>query len=109
MAETAGLMYEIDGDLRYDHLIVDDLPYYAQDWDERTEDDRTAFSLDWDQALGSRLQFLQKEYTAGTMTPGQRTGYEDLLCKLRELLPTIKRLDLYLPPGLLAVWQSSGP
>lgn len=88
----------IDVDLRYDRDMLEEVAEYAPEWDQLPETWRAAVSIDWDQAMGSRLRFLDEQYQAGTMAPEQRVGYEALLRQLKALLPTIRRLGLWEPP-----------
>ena len=45
---------------------------------------------------------LHKAYQSGQMTPEQKAQYKELLSKLKDAAPTLKKLDLSPPPVSLA-------
>ncbi len=78
-------------------LMIGDLADVAAEWPELSGAGRAAWSLDWDQIMGSLEGVLDPAYRAGSMTPDQRERYRELLSRLRDGTPTLERLGLQRP------------
>ena len=103
MADGAAVGQRVDLFLESVLLMLGDLPEIAEEWSELHEGERVSWSLDWDQAMGTNLRFLNVQYHAGTMTEQQCARYRELLRRLKEHWPIIQRLGLYPPPVPLEV------
>ena len=82
---------------------VADLPGIAAEWYSLSEAERISWSLDWDHLMATYLRMLDRSALLGELTPDQQTRYRDLLSKLKRLLPTIARLNLFPPSVALDV------
>lgn len=103
MAQTANVRLRVELKLRALLGSLDDLAEVAATWDSLSELDQVDFSLQWDHLMADYLTELDEYYWGGEMTPEQQEHYRELLCKLKEALPLIERLNLYRPPVLLEV------
>lgn len=78
--------------------MLADLPDVIREWPLLTEAERSAWSLDWDQLMGSLEVVLDPAYRSGTMRREQRDHYLELIARLREVLPSLCALQLASPP-----------
>ena len=94
------LQLDVRIDLRLEALraMLLDLPDVTQEWSALTESERSAWSLDWDQRMGSLATVLDPAYRSGSMRGEQRERYRHLLARLREALPSLRALQLAAPP-----------
>ena len=98
MATTAAVTRRLDRDIGSLRSFIDDLPGLADEWERLDEAPRVSLSLEWDHLMADYLTELDEYFRCGEMASGQRVEYKSLLGKLRELLPIIRRLNLYYPP-----------
>ena len=96
MASRAELAEQIDTMLRVLGDEADFLPEMAACWNETSEVSRDVFYLEWRNLMGG-LETLNADYYAGRMTAEQGYRYQDVLRKLKDLLPVIERLELNAP------------
>jgi hypothetical protein len=82
-----------------DAILADlaDLPIWVVEWDRLPEEERASLSLEWDHMMADYLPELEEFRAAHAMTAQQAECYTMLLCRLRQALPLIERLDLYRP------------
>src|SRR5437870_5645350 len=100
MVEIAGLAQRIDIRLEYDVRIVQELEEVAAEWQNLREVDQASWQSDWIQFVGAHLDELDEQYRTGLMTDPQRAKYERLVLALRDALPTIRQLELWVLPVL---------
>ena len=103
MDEGAAVRESVDRILKYVHAIIDELDDFSGKWNHLDEGERVSWSLDWDQAMGAHLRFLEQQYGRQVMTEAQAGRYRDLLRRIKEHLPVIHGLGLYSPPLPLEV------
>jgi len=101
MAAQTTIGRAISADIEAVYNAANDLKSVSADWAALSEVERVTGSLDWDQAMASYLPLLDRAYRAGQMTEDEQAQYRLLLGKLKELLPTVTRLNLYRPPVIL--------
>jgi len=101
MAAQTTIGRAISADLEAVRDTADGLESVFPSWTSLSEVERVAWSLDWDQAMASYLPLLDRVFRAGEMTEQEQTQYVMLLGKLKALMPTITRLNLYHPPVAL--------
>jgi hypothetical protein len=78
-------------------LMLGDLPDVAAEWESLDAAERDGWSLDWSNEM-SGLRRLAQDASEGLLTSAQEERYHVVLEKLREALPTVERLALYVPP-----------
>ena len=98
MAQTAEVAFRVERDLDALHSFTADLAGLVEEWESLSENAKEVESLDWDHLVGSYLTELAEYYLAGQMTPKQQARYRELLKKLKESMPAIRKLNLRLPP-----------
>jgi hypothetical protein len=103
MATAANVTHRIERSLSALLAEIEDLPNVSAEWHAWPDGERASFSLSWDHLMADYLTELDEYARAGAMTPEQERRYRDLLCKLKEALPLIQRLNLYPPPVSLDV------
>ena len=84
-------------DLKTAELMLADLSEVAAEWDQLGEGERVSWSIDWGNEM-SGVEALAQYAAHGLLTTEQYGRYTILLQQLREALPTITRLELYVPP-----------
>ena len=96
---------DVADEKRVDRLIegvlleIRELPRVAEEWEGMDEDQRYAFSYDWDLVvMADYLRALEKRHRAGELSAAQEGAYRGLKEELRASLPVIERLGLYRPP-----------
>lgn len=78
---------------------VRELPEVASEWEGMGEDERWAFSHDWDLiVMADHLAAVEKRHRAGELSAVQEGAYRRLREELRANLPAIERLGLHRPP-----------
>lgn len=97
MVATTGVAQRIESGLRAVLAEVADLPTTAAEWNTLPDENRASFALDWSHLMADYLAELDRYHGSGAMSPDQQMRYRELLCKLKETLPTIQRLNLYAP------------
>lgn len=76
---------------------IGDLETLGHEWDSLDEAEQVAWSLDWDQVMGTYLPLLDEAYRAGRMTAKQAGAYHHALRNLKAAMPIIERLNLSRP------------
>ena len=99
MATPPEVTSKIDAILRAIAAEVADLPTRIGEWEEETDDNRMAFSLEWKELM-DRLSLVGSASRNGTLTAQQQATYRDLLHRLDQALPLIDRLKLSRPRAL---------
>ncbi|MBI4497888.1 MAG: hypothetical protein HY689_08330 [Chloroflexi bacterium] len=79
-------------------LELEDMPEVAAEWPTWSENSQCSYALDWDKLM-RELKLVVEAYRFGRMTPDQQAQYQELLGKLKEALPLIRKLNLTHPPG----------
>jgi hypothetical protein len=69
----------------------------AAEWEGEQQGSRESFRLEWSNVMGG-LCFLDEAWRGDAMSSDQERCYRELLSGLATQLPTIRRLDLYVPP-----------
>lgn len=76
--------------------MVCDFPIVAQEWDEETVHNRLTWEMEWHEAM-DRLHTVYEAREAGLLRPDQEERYQAVLRELKPQLPTVQRLELFLP------------
>lgn len=76
---------------------TDFLPELAEGWAEEPAVNRDVWHMEWWELMG-RLKGLDHYYRSGAMSLDQEARYQQLLRKLKKVLPIMRQLDLPLPP-----------
>ena len=97
MATQTAASARVDLELESMRLMIDDLADVATEWPELSGAERAAWSLDWDQVMGSLEAVLDPAYRVGSMTPDQQERYRELLSRLRDETPTLECLGQQRP------------
>ena len=95
MVASPAITDRLGNRLQWAHLTLDELTEVAEEWQEMPDGERTSWSLDWDQVMGSDLPEIEQYYRCGKLTAEQRARYRDLRRRLKAALPTIERLNLF--------------
>lgn len=85
------------------HRWVDDLPDFAEDWDNLDETYRDSWCMEWAHLMADYLVELAEYARDDCLSPDQKERYRDLLGKLKVTLPLISKLKLKRPPVSLDV------
>jgi hypothetical protein len=96
MAASSNLTSYNDITLRSVGLMLEDIHDRAPDWDQRPEDERADFYLEWEGLVG-RLEGTVEDDRDGTLTPEQHTRLRDLARKLVRSRGVIQRIGLLYP------------
>jgi hypothetical protein len=96
MATTTDLTVRIEAALREIAAEVDFLPELAKAWNDRPDDSKVSFYLEWDELM-DRLDRLNGAYRGDHMSLDQQTRYRALLGKLMRARPLLEQLDLQAP------------
>ena len=91
MAAPTAITSRIDRSLRALLAEVQDLPRTAEEWDALPDGERAAIALDWDHLLADYLVELDRFCREGEMTDDQQRHYQELLGKLREATPLLRK------------------
>lgn len=102
MATTTSVQERAELNLKMIGLMLGDLPEIAAEWDQIGEGERVSWSMDWSNEMAG-LKHLAQHASDGLLTPSQAARYEDLVCRLKQVIPTLEQLNLYRPPMLLDV------
>ena len=78
-------------------LMLRDLPEVANEWEQISEGERAAWSIDWSNEMSSLAQVADFA-SKGLLTAEQQVSYREVLHRLVDLLPLVQRLGLYRPP-----------
>jgi hypothetical protein len=97
MVAAASLTARVEKELADVSSEVLGLPEVAAGWENEPQSGQASFRLEWSNLMGG-LVFLDEACRSGTMSPKQAQRFRALRTQLQEQLPTIRRLDLYLPP-----------
>lgn len=97
MAATTELRARIDADLRDIATEINFVPQLAKGWEDRSEDGRVSYYLEWDELMG-RMLALSEAHREGQMHRDQQTRYRALIDKLVIARPLLEQLDLQTPP-----------
>jgi hypothetical protein len=98
MATTSSIRSRIDGRLHLLLAEIEELPATADEWNSLEDWQRASISLEWDHMMADYLTEADEYYRSGEMAPDQQARYRHVLCKLREVLPVVERLNFYPPP-----------
>ena len=96
MAASSNLNLVNDITLRSVGLMLEDIHDRAPGWDERPEDERADFHLEWEGLVG-RLEGTVEDDRDGTLTPEQQTRLRDLARDLVKSRHVIQRIGLDYP------------
>ncbi len=70
--------------------------HFAPRWADLYDDEKDDFSIEWLNAMG-HMRSLEELYAAGSLPGGLHAEYLRLKARVRDLLPTIERLELPKP------------
>jgi hypothetical protein len=96
MAATAGAHRTPLRPLESIALTLAELPEVAAEWEELPVDERLGWSLDWGNEM-SKLEGLAHSGDPGALSSSDRAQYEEILRKLHEATPLVRRLGLRQP------------
>jgi hypothetical protein len=96
MAASSNLTLVNDITLRSVGLMLEDIHERAPGWDERPEDERADFHLEWEGLVG-RLEGAIEDDRDGTLTPEQQARLRDLGRELVRSREVIRRIGLDYP------------
>jgi len=96
MAATSDLTLVNDITLRSVSLMLEDIIERAPDWNERPEDERADFWLEWEGLVG-RLHGTIEDDAAGTLTPVQQTRLRQLAREIVKSRGVIQGIGLDYP------------
>jgi hypothetical protein len=96
MATSANVMLRNDITLRSVGLLLLDIHDRAPDWDQRPEDERADFWLEWE-AIVDRLHGVIEDDRDGLLTLEQQQKLRELARRLVEARGVIQRIDLPYP------------
>ena len=91
----------IDQTLHLWTKMLEELHDIADEWDEISDTEQVSWSLDWQQFI-LFLEDLNTGYRSSQMNPKQQAQYKDLLSKLKEVAPILKKLNIAQPPASVA-------
>lgn len=97
MAPKSTVAERINTYLEYDRRMLADLPDIAEEWERLSVEQRASWGLEWDQMVGSDLQFLERQFKTGTMDLAQRRRYREIIERITALRFEIERLGLFVP------------
>jgi len=96
MATETAVKDRVDHELEDLEAEVSFLPELAKDWEKEHRVTQISATLEWSNLMGG-LKFLDWAFHSSQMTLEQRGRYRALLRKLKEALPTIKKLGFTVP------------
>jgi hypothetical protein len=96
MAASSNLNLVNDITLRSVGLMLEDIHERAPDWDQRPEDERADFHLEWEGLVG-RLHGAIEDDRDGTLTPEQQKRLRALARELVQSRGVIQRIGLDYP------------
>ncbi len=70
--------------------------HFAPRWDDLYDDEKDDFSIEWLNAMG-HMRSLEELHAAGDLTGRSHAEYLMLKAHVKDLLPTIRRLELAEP------------
>ncbi len=88
----------IEGTLKLGMAMLEELAEYAPEWDEMPGAERASWSMDWEQFIFFLQDDLDTAYQSSQMTSEQKVRYKELLSKLEEAAPILKKLNLSQAP-----------
>ncbi len=92
----------IDHTLWLGKVMLEELGEIVTEWDGVPDWERVDWSLEWEQFISFMRHDLDAAYKSKQMTSQQKEQYKELLSKLKEVAPILKKLNLSQPPALLA-------
>ena len=96
MVAKTDILTRVDGNLDYASAMVGDLPEVVEEWDDEPIVDLHAWEMEWHEAM-DRLHTVYEAREAGFLRPDQEERYQAVLRELKPQLPTVQRLELFLP------------
>lgn len=103
MATTSDLAERIDHNLRRIVSDLTDLPMLEADWEEARSRGDMSWELDWDgrelewRDMTFRIERLSRQYQDGQMSEEQAQRYREMVTRLRESVPILRRLKWWIP------------
>ncbi len=92
----------IERTLKLGMAMLEELAEYAPEWDEMPDTEQYTWYMDWEQFIFFLQDDLDAAYQSAQMTSQQKVQYKELLSKLEEAAPTLKKLNLSQSPVLPA-------
>jgi hypothetical protein len=96
MASTSEVNLWAEVTLRSTGLLLEDIYDRAPDWEQRPEDERADFWLEWEAIVG-RLEGVIQDDRGGTLTADQQQRLRELARRLLDARDVILRIGLIFP------------
>ena len=103
MAATTELVLQAERNLAAIEGDLSDLPIWAAEWSAMSDGERASASLEWDHVIIDYLAELQAWQRVGLLTSEQGTRLGNIMQRLCESEPLLRRLRLHYPPPVTSV------
>ncbi|MSQ14862.1 MAG: hypothetical protein EXR50_03245 [Dehalococcoidia bacterium] len=87
----------IDHTLKMGSAMLGELEEIVPEWDEIPDWEQADWSLGWEQFISLLRHDLEAAYRSSQMTAEQKAQYKQLLSKLKDVSPVLKKLNLSQP------------
>lgn len=96
MVARADILTRVDRNLNYASAMVHDLPTIVEEWDDEPMINLHAWEMEWHETM-DRLHTVYEAREAGLPRADQEERFQAVLRDLKPQLPTVQRLELFVP------------